>query len=86
MSEYIENDDIVVLMDDEGIEHEFVLVAGLEIGSTHYVLLGESEESEDVFAFCVEESDDGDILVPVESDEELQQIEEAYDQMFPEDD
>ncbi len=86
MSDYKENDGIVVLMDEEGIEHEFVLITGLEIGSAHYVLLAEDEESDDVFAFSVEESDDGEILVPVESDEELELIEETYDQLFPDND
>jgi len=85
MSDYNENDGLVVLMDEEGIEHEFVLIEGIEIGENQYVLLAESEESDDVFAFRVEESDEGPILIPIESDEELQQIDEAYDQLFPED-
>ncbi|MGL4730481.1 MAG: DUF1292 domain-containing protein [Clostridium sp.] len=74
------NMDTIVLLDENGNEVEFEVVVKLDIEKTEYVIVTpvDSEEDYDV-ALRIEEEDGEFILVPVEEEDELALINEAYD-------
>lgn len=79
-------EEAIVLVDEDGNEVSFELVANLEIDGTKYVLLAENEESDDVIPFIMEEDENGEIaLRPVEDEDEFEKVAAAYDALFDED-
>lgn len=80
-------EEMIVLVDEDGTERSYELVATLEIEERKYALLAENEETDDVYAFIVDEDEKGEMtLSPVEDEEEFAQVAEAYDALFDEDD
>ncbi|MEG2642686.1 MAG: DUF1292 domain-containing protein, partial [Eubacterium sp.] len=64
---------------------EFELVISFDIKDKTYALLAESEDSDDVFPFIIEEDENGEMtLLPVEDDAEFELISETYDQIMEE--
>ncbi|MEG1433608.1 MULTISPECIES: DUF1292 domain-containing protein [Eubacterium] len=75
----------IILMDEDGVEREFELVISFDIKDKTYALLAESEDSDDVFPFIIEEDENGEMtLLPVEDDAEFELISETYDQIMEE--
>lgn len=82
-----ENENRVVLLDEEGNEVEFELVITIEKEGAEYALLKNiDEDSDDMFAFKIEQDDEGDLLIPVEDDEEITQIQDVYDEILNQND
>jgi len=94
-----ERDDIVVLIDENGEEVEFEHLDTIEMNENRYVILlpvegneDDEEEAEVVILKVAQDEDNEDILVPVEDDDELNEVfdefkahmEDEYD--FVEDD
>ena len=80
-------DNKITLLDEDGVERVFELVISFDIEDKTYVLLAESEESEDVFPFVIREDENSEeTLYPVESEEEFALIEQTYEQLMEEDD
>lgn len=79
------DEQMIVLVDEDGTERSFELVASLDIEDKNYVLLAENEESDDVYAFIVSEDENGEMtLSPVEDEAEFAKVAEAYDALFDE--
>lgn len=85
--ENIDEKDIVVLTDEDGLEHQFIIVDMVEVETGVYALLMPMEiESEDndyyVIMKVIEEGDD-QILMTIDDDDEYEAvaklIEEFYD-------
>jgi len=74
----------IILEDENGVAREFDLEVSFSLGEKTYVLLTEGEESDDVFAFFIDEDEDGEILVPVEDEAEFALIEAEYDRIMDE--
>lgn len=81
-------DEMIVLVDEDGTETSYELVASLEVEGKTYFLLAENEESDDVIPFeLIEgETEEDFALMPVEDEETFEKIAEAYDALFDEDD
>lgn len=79
-------EDKIVLIDENGEEREFEMVVSMDLEGKTYVLLSENEESDDVYPFVITEDEEGEVLMPVESEEEFAMIEEAYEQLMEEED
>ncbi|MFZ7133867.1 MAG: DUF1292 domain-containing protein [Eubacteriales bacterium] len=78
-----EKDNTIVLLDEEGNEIEFELVITIEKEGKEYALLKNVEDdSEDMYAFFIDEDDEGDVLIPIEDDEEIQEIQDVYDELI----
>lgn len=76
----------IFLVDDSGEEVEFEIVVTLEYKGSEYALLKKpNDDSDDMFAFRIEEDEEGEILMPVEDDEEITAIQNAYDEISWED-
>ncbi|MPW26306.1 DUF1292 domain-containing protein [Alkalibaculum sp. M08DMB] len=81
-----ENENTIILLDEEGNEVELELIITMEKEGTEYALLKNLEdESDDMFAFRIDEDGEGDILTPIEDDDEIEMIQEMYNEIIKED-
>ena len=80
MSENEELDNIVVLTDDEGQDIEFEWLDTVELGEEQYIVLLpiEDEEAEEVVILKMETDDEQENFIPVESEEELNEVYELF--------
>lgn len=76
----------ITLLDENGEEVEFDMIATFDIGDKTYTLLSPDEDSDDVYPFRVSEDEEGEVLIPIEDEEELAEIEEVYIQLCEEED
>jgi putative Holliday junction resolvase len=92
-----DTDEIITLTDEDGTDHEFVLVDVLELNEREYAILlpfegeesdKESDEEEmEAVILRVERSADGEEqLVEIEDEQEWQGVVDAYEAMLDEDD
>lgn len=80
--------DIMVLVDEEGAEHEFELIAEMEIEDNEYRVLvpideknEESEEVEVVILKVVNDEDGAEFLADIEDDEEWEMVADAWQEL-----
>lgn len=92
-----DQEDVVVLTDEEGHEHEFTVIDVIEVEGKEYAILvpmletDEEVEDEDVFdadeavILRIDKDDEGeDILVDIEDEEEWQRVANAWDELLDE--
>lgn len=74
----------LLLLDENGEETEFEVITKLDIEEKEYFLLSPMNEDEEVVIAMkvIKDENDEEILVPVESDFEIEMIEEAYATLF----
>ena len=90
--ELMESAELYTLVDEEGNEKLFELIDVLEEdGKVYFALIPHAENPEELLEECelvvlaVQEGEDGgDILVPIESDEEYERIAEIFIQRLEE--
>ncbi|MEW9121317.1 MAG: DUF1292 domain-containing protein [Thermotaleaceae bacterium] len=83
----MENDNIVTLLDEEGKETDFEVIATLEVNESEYaILLPLNADGEDAFIFKMIEENGSYTLECVESDEEFNAVAEAYEELLQEED
>lgn len=83
-----ETDEVIVLEDEDGAEHNFVLGEVLSVeGKDYAVLLPIDEDLEEGVIFRID-GEDGDqmVLADIESDEEWQKVVDAYNEQLDEED
>lgn len=80
------DDEVIVLEDEDGTEHSFVLGEVLTVeGSDYAVLLPIEEELEEGVIFRIDGEDGNEmVLADIESDEEWQKVVDAYNEMLDE--
>lgn len=80
MSEEMKN---VTLYDEEGNAVEFEVITQLEIEDNEYfIVVPANEDVEEAVALKVVMDGDDEILVPVEDENELMIVSEAYDMLY----
>jgi putative Holliday junction resolvase len=82
-----EEDEIITLTDDDGKEHEFVVVDVIEVTEKEYAILlpidtSDDEEAEAVILRLEKDADGDDVLVDIESEEEWEQVAQAYEELL----
>lgn len=73
-----ENEDVITLLDEDGVEHEFSVVDVLEVGERRYAILqplAGVEVSDTAVIFRME----GDALVTIEDDAEFDRVRQAFE-------
>jgi uncharacterized protein YrzB (UPF0473 family) len=73
-----ENEDVITLLDEQGVEHEFSIVDVLEISDQRYAILqplASGEEPDTAVIFRME----GDALVTIEDDAEFERVRAAFE-------
>ncbi len=78
-------DELITLIDEEGVEHQFAVEAFLDLDDEKYaVLLPMSDEYDTdeavIMRFGVDENGD-EVLYDIESDEEWEKVADAYDEI-----
>lgn len=86
----LDQDEIVILEDEDGNEHEFVIAETFEVDEHVYaVLVSADGSSEEGFIFRVEErEEDGEPyldFVAIDDDDEWQRVEKVYNALMEED-
>jgi uncharacterized protein YrzB (UPF0473 family) len=73
-----ENEDVITLLDEQGVEHEFSIVDVLEVREQRYAILQPLEaveEPDSAVIFRLE----GDALVTIEDDAEFERVRAAFE-------
>ena len=80
------DDEIIVLLDEDGTAHDFQLIEIVEIEKVAYVLLLPVDAPEDgVVVLRMEKDEAGeDVYVAIEDDDEFEQVREAIEDLFEE--
>jgi putative Holliday junction resolvase len=88
-----ERNDIIVLTDEEGAEHEFQVVDYFNVDEKEYAILlpmndfEEDDEEGEALIFRVEDDEDGDqILVEIEDDDEWERAAAEWEERLAEED
>jgi len=91
-----ERDDLVVLTDEDGKDHEFSVIDIVQVDGRDYAILSpmddslEDQEGEDediIVIFRMETDEKGeDVLVEIEDDEEWEKVAETWEDMLEEED
>jgi uncharacterized protein YrzB (UPF0473 family) len=72
------DDDLITLLDEDGVEHEFNLVQVLEVDQCRYAVLQplvEGEEAEAAVIFRMED----DTLITIEDDAEFERVRQVFE-------
>ncbi|MDA8193934.1 MAG: Holliday junction resolvase RuvX [Thermaerobacter sp.] len=82
-----DEDEIITLTDEDGQEHEFVVVDVIEVDRGEYAILlpidtDESEEADAIILRLEKDADGDDVLVDIESEEEWERVAAAYEQLL----
>ena len=82
MSE-LEND-LIVLTDEDGKEHEFKVLEVIAVDDKNYAILQPTAtEDDEAIIFRIEEDEQGnEVLVDIEDDDEWEKVAETYDTLL----
>lgn len=81
----MENENVVTLLDENGKETAFEVIATLEVNESEYaILLPVEETGGEAFIFKVVEEDGEPVLECVENDEEFNTVAAAYEELMNE--
>jgi uncharacterized protein YrzB (UPF0473 family) len=82
----LEEDEVIVLTDDDGEEHEFNLIDTITIDDKEYAILQPVEEEEAIILRFGIDDDGDEVLYDIEDDEEWEKVADAWQEMSGEDD
>ncbi|GAA0698943.1 DUF1292 domain-containing protein [Paraclostridium ghonii] len=79
-------ENIVNLIDQDGNEIQFEIILTLEAEGKEYAILMplEDNESEEALIFRIDTDEEGDILTPLENDEEYETVVAVYNTLMEE--
>ena len=81
------DEEVIVLTDEEGNEHEFTIVQVIKVDEKDYAILlplhGE-EEAEEAVILRIDQEDGEDVLVEIEDEEEFERVAEAWEELLDE--
>jgi uncharacterized protein YrzB (UPF0473 family) len=82
----LEEDEVIVLTDDDGEEHEFNLIDTITVDDKEYAILQPVEEEEAIILrFGIDDEGD-EVLYDIEEDEEWEKVADAWKEIDEEDD
>ena len=82
-------DNIISLLDENGVESQFEVILTLEADNKEYAILmpvedEEAEEAEEALVFRIDQDEEGEMLVPLEDDQEYQIVVDVYNTLMDE--
>ncbi len=79
-------ENIINLVDENGVESQFEIILTLEAEGKEYAILVpmEEEEAEEALIFRIDADEDGEILVPLEDDKEYEIVVDVYNTLMEE--
>ncbi|MBZ4652829.1 MAG: hypothetical protein JG781_167 [Peptococcaceae bacterium] len=83
------NEENIVLVDEDGEEHEFALIDVIEVDGEEYAILepldGDEDISEAIILKIGKDENGEDILYDIEDDEEWEKVADRWQEMIEED-
>ncbi|MDX9872146.1 MAG: DUF1292 domain-containing protein [Clostridia bacterium] len=84
----VDNEETIVLVDEEGEEHEFVLIDMIEVDNEEYAILepldDEADEAEAIILKVAKDENGEDILLDIEDDEEWEKVADKWQELIEE--
>lgn len=79
-------DNIISLVDENGVESEFEVILTLEANNKEYAILMpvDDEDSDEALVFRIDQDEEGEILVPLEDDKEYEIVVDVYNTLMDE--
>lgn len=79
-------ENIINLVDENGVESQFEIILTLEAEGKEYAILVplEEEEAEEALIFRIDQDEEGEILVPLENDDEYETVVAVYNAIMEE--
>ena len=79
-------ENIINLIDENGVESQFEIILTLEAEGKEYAILMpvEEEEAEEAWVFRIDRDEQGEILVPLEDDKEYEIVVDVYNTLMEE--
>ena len=79
-------DNIISLLDENGVESQFEVILTLVADNKEYAILMpvEDEEAEEALVFRIDQDEEGEMLVPLEDDQEYQIVVDVYNTLMDE--
>ena len=86
-----EEEESVILIDEDGGEHEFYLIDSIEVGEARYAILlpaeeDEGEESEVIILKIGEDEEGNEVFYEIEDDDEWEKVADAWEEAETEED
>lgn len=78
-----DEEDVITLLDEDGVEHEFSIVDVLDVGERRYAILQPLEGGTDPDTAVIFRME-ADTLVTIEDDAEFEQVRRAYEAQMAE--
>lgn len=80
-----DHDEVITLIDEEGMEHDFNVVDILEVEGNRYAILTPVEDEEEAIILRFERDEEGnEILVDIDDDEEWEKVADAWEELVGE--
>lgn len=79
-----EHSDVVELLDENGVPTLFNIIANLELEGQEYAILSNVDDEDDVMIFKVSEEGDEFVFETIESEEEINAVVDAYNELLDE--
>lgn len=80
-----EEDEVIVLTDDDGQEHEFNLIDTITVNDKEYAILQPVDEEEAIILRFGIDDEGNEVLFDIEDDEEWEKVADAWQEMAEED-
>lgn len=79
-------DNVINLIDENGVESQFEIILTLEAEGKEYAILMplDNEEAEEALIFRIDQDEQGDILLPLENDDEYETVVAVYNAIMEE--
>ncbi|HBI92241.1 MULTISPECIES: DUF1292 domain-containing protein [Terrisporobacter] len=79
-------DNIISLIDENGVESEFEVILTLEANDKEYAILMpvDDEDSDEALVFRIDQDEEGEMLVPLEDDKEYEIVVDVYNTLMDE--
>jgi len=81
-----EEDEVIVLTDDDGQEHEFNLIQTITVNDKEYAILQPVDEEEAIILRFGIDDEGNEVLYDIEDDEEWEKVADAWQEMSDEED
>ena len=81
-----QEDNIISLLDENGVESQFEVILTLEAENKEYAILMpvDDEEAEEALVFRIDQDEEGEMLVPLEDDKEYEIVVDVYNTLMDE--
>ena len=81
-----EEDEVIVLTDDDGEEHEFNLIDTITVNDKEYAILQPVDEEEAIILRFGIDDEGNEVLYDIEEDEEWEKVADAWQEISADED